>query len=101
MVASDVGQGPSGMFALMTQCEACILQFFTINSTGTTPATQITVNMTTIADVLAAKVPHASHPVVNNNNTPNLTTGMTALQTFYTSTMANMTAGTCGPPKTF
>jgi hypothetical protein len=95
MVASDVGQGPSGMFALLSNCKACILQYFSVDLVNQ----KIIVNTTNIPSVVAAKVPHSSHPVANNNNNPNLQTGMTALTTFYTSTMASLTAGTCGPPK--
>ena len=52
------------------------------------------VNTLIFGAVGTRQAPYTDHPRFDPNNNP----GMTALQAYYTSTMAALTAGTCGAP---
>jgi hypothetical protein len=84
MEASNVS---TQMFTILDGCKACVTQFFSVDLQNQ----KIVVNTTNIPNVLKALAPHGSHPVCNDLNA--LNAAMAALQTFYTSTMTNVTAG--------
>lgn len=88
MEASDVS---TQMFTILSASKYCMAQYFSVDLANQ----KIIVNNTSITNVSKALPPHSAHPNFQNN----LAAGMTALQAFYTTTMQNLTAGTCGAPK--
>ncbi len=71
------------------------LQYLTVDLTMGTAAAKVIVNTTSFKGVSAGLDPHREHPTFNATTNA----GMTALNAFYTSTMARKTAGTCDPPR--
>lgn len=59
------------------------------------PNNKMVVNTLIFPAVGTRQAPYTDHPRFDPTNNP----GMIALQAFYTSTMAAVTAGTCGAPK--
>ena len=84
-------QQATTMFGVISTNKYYLLQFFTVDLTKT-PA-QVVINTQSFLGVSQGKPPHVEHPTFNATTNQ----GMTALQTFYTSTMAGVTANTCGP----
>jgi len=71
-------------------------QYFTIDST--TAPTKMIVNTTNLNAVATGTAGHEGHRRFNLTNNNGLA-AMNALNAFYTSTMAAVTAGNCGPTK--
>lgn len=71
------------------------LQYLTVDLTGGAAAAKIIVNTTSFRGVGTNQAPHLEHPTFN----PTDNQGMTALNAFYTATMARKAAGTCDPPR--
>jgi len=69
-------------------------QYFTVDLSKGVAAAQVIVNTRSFTGVGTDLAPHIEHPRFTLQGS----TGMTALTAFYNSTMANKTAGTCGPP---
>lgn len=68
-------------------------QYFTVDLSQGVAAAKVIVNTRSFTGVGTDLPPHVEHPRFNPTNNA----GMTALNKFYTLTMANLTAGTCGP----
>jgi hypothetical protein len=73
------------------------LQYLTVDLTMGPAAAKVIVNTTSFKGVSAGLDPHREHPTFNATNNQ----GMTALNAFYTSTMARKAAGTCDAPRPF
>jgi hypothetical protein len=71
------------------------LQYMTVDLTMGAAAAKVVINTTSFKGVSQAQDPHREHPTFNSTNNQ----GMNALNTFYTKTMANKTAGTCAAPR--
>jgi len=100
--STDPAGGPPGLFTTLATNQYYTVMYFQVDlsdttrdATGKLMNAKMKVNMDSFKGVAEAKPPHVQHPTFNyqNNN------GMTALQTFYTSTMASVTAGNCGATK--
>lgn len=74
-------------FDTITQHKDYLMKYFTVDATG-----KVIINTNSFTN---AGVTLASHPHFN----PTTNQGMTALQTFYDSTVARQTAGTCDPAR--
>jgi hypothetical protein len=84
------------MFDVVSTNKYYMLQYFRVKLDLTTLAiSKIEINMDSFMGVSQGQDPHREHP--RFNATTNV--GMTALQSFYNSTMAAVTAGNCGPSK--
>jgi hypothetical protein len=83
MIISDTA---TTYFDTISKHKDYLLKYFTVDGTG-----KVVINT---ASMTNAGVTLQDHPRFD----PTTNAGMTALQTFYTSTMAAQTAGTCGPP---
>lgn len=71
------------------------LQYMTVDLTMGAAAAKVVINTTSFRGVATATDPHREHPTFNATNNQ----GMNALNSFYTTTMAKKTAGTCGAPR--
>ena len=71
------------------------LQYMTVDLTGGATAAKVVMNTTSFKGVGTAQDPHREHPTFNPTNNQ----GVQALTTFYNTTMAKKTAGTCGAPR--
>ncbi len=89
---ADDGTG-GGMFWDLAQHRDYMMQFFMVDLTGGTTAAKMMVNTQSFTAVSGGLAPHLEHP----RFTPDGSTGMTALQTYYTSTALVLTNGQCGP----
>lgn len=81
-------------FTVISSKKMFWLQYFTVDLTGGAAAAKVVPNKVSFAGVYNRQVPHAAHPTFQypNNN------GVTALQKFYDTTIANL--GTGCLPKT-
>lgn len=92
MVASRVSTQFWNIFSVKKNY---FLQYLTVDLTGGAAAAKVIINTTSFKGVSQAQDPHREHPTFNATNNQ----GMTALNQFYTSTMAHKTGGTCGTPR--
>ncbi len=83
------------MFDVVSTKKYFFLQYLTVDLTQGAAGAKVIINESSFKGVSAAQDPHREHPRFNALQNQ----GMTALKTFYDSTMAAKTAGTCGPPK--
>lgn len=90
-IASDV---PAPFFTLISTNRYYMAQYFTVDLSGGVAAAKIIPNTKSLTNMGLALDPHTEHPRFTFKGS----TGDTALNAFYTSTMAAKTAGTCGPP---
>jgi hypothetical protein len=94
--------GPPGLFTTMATDKYFLVMYFSADLSDTTRDAsgklinaKMKVNMDSFKGVATNTAPHVQHPSFNYQQNQM----MTALNTFYTSTMAGVTAGTCGPTK--
>lgn len=92
MLISDVSQQ---FYDGLSVKKYYFLQYLTVDLTMGTAAAKVIVNTTSFKGVSAGLDPHREHPTFNATTNA----GMTALNAFYTSTMARKAAGTCDPPR--
>lgn len=85
--------GPPGMFTTITTNKYYMIQYFTVDLTGS--EAKVIVNQTSFDGVAKGLPPHASHPRFNSTDNP----GMTALKKFYDLTMQKVMVHNCGPTK--
>jgi hypothetical protein len=104
-IVTTVDGGSPGLFTELQTSVTYMTPYFTVDLSGGPSAAKVVVNTTAFMGVSQAQPPHVDHPEFNATNNA----GMTALQTFYTATMAHVTAaganGTCSasllsPPPT-
>lgn len=69
------------------------LQYFTVDLSKGNAAAKVVPNTVSFAGVCNRQAPHIEHPTFPCTNNA----GVTALNNFYTKTMANVTAGGCTP----
>jgi hypothetical protein len=91
-IVSNVSQP---FFQTITENKYYLLQYFSVDLSMGVPAAKVIINTRSFAGVGNRLAPHEAHPGFNPTNNA----GMTALQKFYTDTMAKKTAGTCDPPR--
>ena len=100
--STDPAGGPPGLFTVLSTNQYYMVMYFAVDlsdvtrdASGKLANAKMKVNMDSFKGVAEGLPPHTQHPTFNyqTNN------GMTALQTFYTSTMAAVTAGNCGTTK--
>lgn len=83
-------QDATAMFTAISTSQDFMQPFFIPD----VPNNKMVVNTLIFGAVGTRQAPYTDHPRFDPNNNP----GMTALQAYYTSTMAALTAGTCGAP---
>ena len=81
-------EDPAVMFKAITENQTLMLQYFTIDGTGT-----VIVNENSFKAVTGAS--HPTHPRFNATDNP----GMTALRDYYTAVAARQVAHTCDPSR--
>jgi hypothetical protein len=84
----------STFWNLISEHRQYMTQYFAVDLTGGTAAAKVIINTVSFTQVGTALAPHTEHDKFNPTNNQ----GMTALNKFYTSTTASLTAGTCGTP---
>ncbi len=86
----------SSMWDLISTQRQFMTQYFAVDLTGGTAAAKVIINTVSFTQVGTGVAPHIEHDRFNPTNNQ----GMTALNKFYTSTMAALTAtpSTCGTP---
>jgi hypothetical protein len=94
--------GPPGLFTTMATNQYYLVMYYSVDlsdttrdSSGKLANAKMKVNMDSFKGVATQTAPHVQHPSFNYQNNQM----MTALNTFYTSTMASVTAGNCGNTK--
>jgi hypothetical protein len=94
--------GPPGLFTTMSTDKYFLVMYFSADLSDTTRDAsgklinaKMKVNVDSFKGVATNTAPHVQHPSFNYQQNQM----MTALNTFYTSTMAGVTAGTCGATK--
>jgi len=99
---TDPNGGPPGLFSVLSENQYFMVMYFSVDlsdltrdASGKLMNAKMLVNMDSFKGVAEQQPPHVQHPTFNYQNNP----GMTALQTFYTSTMTAAGAGNCGTTK--
>jgi len=99
---TDPNGGPPGMFTVMSTNQYYMVMYYAVDlsdltrdSSGKLANAKMQVNMNSFKGVATQQAPHSQHPSFNYQTNA----GMTALQTFYTSTMTAVQAGNCGTTK--
>lgn len=96
--ASDiVSTAPGSTWSVVSTRKYYWLQYFTVDLTAGAAGAKVIPNESSFIGVANGQDPHREHPRFNYNANNQ---GRQALQSFYDSTMARKTAGTCDPPKT-
>ena len=83
-------QDATAMFTAISTSQDFMQPFFIPD----VPNNKMVINTLIFSAVGTRQAPYTDHPRFDPNNNP----GNTALQAYYTSTMAALTAGTCGTP---
>lgn len=101
-IAETTAGGPPGLFTTMATNQYFLVLYYSVDLSDTTRDAsgklinaKMKVNSEGFRGVAQNIAPHVQHPSFNFQNSP----GITALQTFYTSTAAAVAAGNCGPTK--
>lgn len=81
-------------FTVISTNKYYMAQYFSVDMTAGTASAKVIINTRSFTGVGQALPPHLEHPRFTLQGS----TGMAALQKFYDLTVANKTAGTCGPP---
>ena len=84
---------PTTFFGVISTNKYYMAQYFTVDLSQGVASAKVIVNTKSFTGVGTDLPPHVEHPRFNPTNSA----GMTALNKFYTLTMSNLTAGTCGP----
>jgi hypothetical protein len=95
-IVTTVDGGSPGLFTELQTSVTYMTPYFTVDLSGGPSAAKVVINTTAFMGVSQAQPPHVDHDEFNATNNQ----GMTALQTFYTATMAHVTAagsGACSP----
>ena len=88
-------RGGEAVFDTVDTNKYYMLQYFTVDLSAGVAMAKVIINQTSFMGVSQGQDPHREHPRFDALNNQ----GMTALQTFYDSTMASVTAGGCGPSR--
>lgn len=101
-VAETAAGGPPGLFTTMATNQYYLVMYYSVDlsdttrdATGKLANAKMKVNTDSFKGVATQTPPHVQHPSFNYTNNQMLT----ALNTFYTSTAAAVTAGNCGTTK--
>jgi hypothetical protein len=101
-IAETTNGGPPGLFTTMSTNQYYLVMYYSVDLSDTTRGTdgkltnaKMKVNLDSFKGVATQQAPHVQHPSFNYQQNQMVT----ALNTFYTSTMAAVTAGNCGPTK--
>ena len=84
----------STFYDLISKHRQYMTQYFAVDLNQGTAMAKVIINTVSFTQVGTGMAPHTEHPRFNPTNNQ----GMTALQKFYTSTAASLTAATCGTP---
>jgi hypothetical protein len=83
----------TAFFNVVSTKKMFFLQYFTVDLTQGAAKAAVKINEVSFKGVATAQDPHREHPTFNATNNQ----GMTALKTFFNTTSAAVTAGTCQP----